>query len=127
MSTKSGVIVVTMKDHEDKPLDYMTVVSLEADDTLTQEQEEALAVIHCQEAGMSLLTQFANSFKRDEDRHYQMRTVEFENFTNSTTQCLTHFMKSTDTALEFDRRATCARGLSHIVKVCYKYVEIFNQ
>lgn len=127
MSTKSGVIVVTMKDHEDKPLDYMTVVSLETDDTLTQEQEEALAVIHCQEAGMSLLTQFANSFKREEDNYYQMRTIEFNNFTDSTTAPLQAFLTSGDKELEVLRRATCARGLSHIVKVCYKYVEIFNQ
>lgn len=127
MSTKSGVIVVTIKDNEEVTLNHMAVVSLETDDTLNHEQEAALAVGNCQGAGMALLTDFANSFKREEDNYYQMRAIEFNNFTDSTTAPLQAFLASGDKELEVLRRATCARGLSHIVKVCYKYVEIFNQ
>lgn len=127
MSTKSGVILVTMKDHEGVILDHLAVVSLETDDMLNHEQEEQLIVIACQGAGMSVLTDYANSFKRDEDKHYQMPANTFNRFTDDTTEGLTAFMSSPKTVLEFDRRATCAQGRTHLVKVCYQYVEIFNQ
>ena len=127
MSTKSGVILVTIKDPESGILDHLAVVSLETDDTLNHEQEEQLIVIACQGAGMSVLTDYANSFKRDEDKHYQLPAAIFNKFTDDTTEALTAFMSSLETELEFYRRATCAQGRTHLVTICYKYVEIFNQ
>lgn len=127
MSTKSGVIVVTIKDIEGTILNHMAVVSLETDDTLNHEQEEQLLVGSCQGAGMSVLTDYANSFKRDEDQYYQMPSSTFDNFTSTTTEALASFISKPDTVLEFDRRATCAQGRTHLVKVCYQHVAIFNQ
>lgn len=127
MNTNSGVIVVTLKDHTGITLDHTAVVLLEHDDTLNHEQQERVTIGHCQGAGMALLTEYANSFKREEDKRYYMSVVEFDNFANSTDAELKHLIDKLDKPVEFEYSAIEACGLRHPVKICYKHVKVFNQ
>ena len=127
MNTNSGVIVVTLKDHTGITLDHTAVVVLEHDDTLNHEQQERFAIGHCQGAGMALLTEYANSFKREEDKRYYMSVAEFDDFANSTDAGLKHLIDKLDKPVEFEYSVIDARGLHRPVKVCYKHVKVLNQ